>query len=118
MKKNYFYPPQLFRTALLIFSLPFFITFFYSDFCYSQTPGQWTWMHGDSTTMRPGVFGTQGVASPSNDPPSVYEACEWTDKQGNFWIYGGQPGAVSFYDDLWKYDPGINEWTWINGNSF
>src|SRR5204863_3911746 len=36
------------------------------------------------------------------------------DPNGNFWIFSGYT-AVNFYNDLWKYDPVINQWTWVKG---
>src|SRR4029078_9900291 len=81
----------------------------------SAQPGEWTWMHGDNFSFSNGNFGTQGVPSPLNKPPSVYEACEWTDHNGNFWLYGGQHSGGDYYADLWKYDPSTNEWPWMNG---
>ena len=82
---------------------------------YAQ-PGEWVWVHGDNTLNSLGSFGVQGVSSPANKPPAVYEACEWTDLNGNFWFFGGLPSGFSAYGDLWKYDPMINEWTWVKGN--
>jgi hypothetical protein len=55
------------------------------------------------------------VSSPLNDPPATYEACEWTDLNGNFWIFGGRNGG-NYFSDLFKYDPVINEWTWMKGS--
>jgi len=72
--------------------------------------GEWTWMNGAATTA--GVFGIQGVPSPLNHPPSLYEACEFTDKQGNLWLFGGDG---SLYGDLWKFDVVTFEWTWMGG---
>ena len=81
---------------------------------FAQT-GEWTWVHGDALGNQNGSFGVQGVSSPANKPPASYEGCEWTDHNGNFWMYGGQHTAGNFYADLWKYDPVINEWVWVNG---
>ena len=71
-------------------------------------------MYGDSTTQQPGNFGVQGVPSPTNKPPAFYEACEWTDLQGNFWMYGGVFDTPP-YGDMWKFDPSTNMWTWVKG---
>ena len=72
-------------------------------------------MSGDSTTNNPGNFGIQGMQSPLNEPPSLYESCEWTDLNGNFWLFGGLHfGPI--YNDLWKYDLVTNEWTWMKGS--
>ncbi len=78
--------------------------------CFAQA-GMWTWMKGDTTIGSAGSFGTKGVTSASNEPPSMYEACEWKDHQGNFWMFGG------FYNTLWKFEPSTNNWTWIKGSS-
>ena len=81
---------------------------------FSQ-PGEWTWMHGSNVSNTFGNFGVQGVSSPSNVPPAMYETCEFKDINGNFWLYGGVGGGT--HNDLWKYDPVINEWTWMKGNN-
>lgn len=80
--------------------------------------GEWTWVHGNSAPNQPANFGTLGVSSPTNKPAAMYEGCEWTDLNGNFWLYGGQITAGNFYGDLWKYDPAINEWVWVKGPGF
>ena len=51
--------------------------------------GMWTWMKGSNNTNPSGSFGTQGVASATNNPSGFYEPAEWTDQQGNFWFFGG-----------------------------
>ena len=88
---------------------------------YSQQ-GEWTWMAGDSTRNSLGHFGTQGVFDSLNAPPALYEACEWTDKEGNFWLFGGIIIAwdSTHYDqceigDLWEFKPSINQWAWMKG---
>ncbi len=91
-----------------------FIFSFWLQNSFAQA-GEWTWMHGDSVTNQPGNFGIQGLPSPSNIPPCLYEPCEWTDLNGNFWLYGGADGVSNQYADLWKYNPAANEWTWMKG---
>jgi gliding motility-associated-like protein len=71
--------------------------------------GNWVWLKGaDSTSF--GDYGTLGVSSPSNEPPFRYQAAYWSDLEGNFWVFGG-----SSLNDLWKYNPITNEWTWVHG---
>ena len=86
---------------------------------YAQTPGEWTWMGGDSVSQKEGVYGIQGVPSILNHPPTLYEGCEWTDNSGNFWFYGGihsdSTGMISTHGDLWRFNPTTLEWTWMNG---
>jgi len=83
--------------------------------CALGQPGNWTWMRGDSTVNSNGNPGVLGIPSPANEPPSSYEACEWTDANGDFWMYGGLTPGVSQRSDLWRYSPSANEWTWMSG---
>lgn len=86
-----------------------------SFYSFSQQ-NTWTWMKGDTVPSQPGSFGTIGIPSPNNKPHSRYESCQWTDQQGNFWLYGG--GAQNTrYSDLWKYEPATNNWTWMHGTA-
>jgi hypothetical protein len=82
---------------------------------YAQAPGEWTWMSGESSDDYIGDFGTLGIASSTNKPPGIYEAGEWTDHQGNFWLYGGI-SSTGWNDNLWKYDVNANVWTWMKGS--
>ncbi|MFI5151316.1 MAG: kelch repeat-containing protein [Bacteroidia bacterium] len=79
--------------------------------------GWWTWMHGTNTIGSAGSFGTIGVAAATNNPPALYEAGEWTDLQGKFWIFGGLDagGSGNEHAALWKFDPLTTMWTWVNG---
>ena len=103
----------IFRKLLL----PYFL---FSISCFPATPthsqaGEWTWIKGDSITNAAGSFGTIGVASLSNKPPAAYEADQWTDKEGNFWLYGGS--GFGEYSAMWKYNVSSNMWTWMQGSS-
>ena len=83
---------------------------------YDKTTSQWTWMTGSNTGGATGVYGTQGVASATTTPGARTGAFGWTDASGNFWLYGGYNGAA-YFNDLWKYDPSANQWTWMTGSS-
>ena len=99
-----------------LYTILFFVfTFFFFYPALSQTPGEWVWLKGDSTPNGVAVYGIQGIPDPMNTPPAMYEACEWTDLNGNFWIFGGVGINPDQYNDLWKYDPLTNEWTWMKG---
>ncbi len=71
----------------------------------------WTWVSGSSASGQAGVYGTKGVADPSNVPGARSGAVSWTDGHGNFWLFGGN----NVLNDLWKFD-GTN-WTWVSGSS-
>jgi hypothetical protein len=92
---------------------------------YNISLGKWTWVQGDDTTFAIGKYGKKGVASPSNKPGARVASVYWTDHSGNFWLFGGQAAVMgteglwvaSDLNDMWKYDPVTNEWTWISGDS-
>lgn len=77
--------------------------------------GLWAHMHGSvGGTGAMGNYGTKGVPNATNTPSGRYQGAYWTDKQGNFWMFGGY-GPWGYYNDLWKFDPLTVQWTWING---
>jgi N-acetylneuraminic acid mutarotase len=88
---------------------------------YNPTTNQWTWINGSNTLNASGVYGTQGTPSSSNQPGAKRGAATWTDASGMLLMFGGRGyGSASTYgflNDLWKYNPGTNQWTWINGNT-
>ncbi|HKR05216.1 MAG TPA: kelch repeat-containing protein [Bacteroidia bacterium] len=91
-----------------------FIFYFLFGECFSQA-GEWVWIKGNNIPNQSGNYGVQGVPSATNNPPSLYEPCEWTDLNGNFWLFGGDNNNGDRYGDLWKYDPISNQWTWMKG---
>jgi len=72
-------------------------------------------MNGDSTFNSIGHYGTQGIFDSLNSPPALYESCEWTDLQGNFWLFGGVDFNLNDHSDLWEFNPNTNQWAWIKG---
>jgi hypothetical protein len=97
----------------------FFFLFLISAGVEAQPRGQWMWIHGSNINYDLGSFGIRGVTSPSNTPPAIYSAFQWQDLNGNFWLFGGVgstgSSAVGF-NALWKYEPLINQWTWMHGS--
>jgi hypothetical protein len=87
---------------------------------YNPATNEWTWVKGDSTINQFGIYGTQGSASTANKPGSRHASVSWTDGSGHVWLFGGFGYAASGsgdLNDLWKYDPATNEWTWVKGDS-
>lgn len=88
---------------------------------YSIASNQWTWMHGFDKPVKYGIYGIKGVSSSQNKPGTRMVYSRWKDKDGNFWIYGGNGtgglGQSGHLNDLWRYNPSINEWTWMHGDS-
>lgn len=88
---------------------------------YSPTSGEWAWMGGSSTYDASGVYGTQGSPAPANVPGARFGALNWTDANGNFWLFGGigwdSTGSRGMLNDLWEYSPSSGEWTWVSGSN-
>ena len=103
-------------------SILFLLAFLWTGLLTYSQNNQWTWMKGDSTigNTNYGIYGTLGTAAVTNRPGSRYGAAEWTDASGNLWLYGGygyvESGSYGFLNDLWKYNPSTNQWTWVKGD--
>jgi N-acetylneuraminic acid mutarotase len=93
---------------------------------FNPTTGQWAWMSGVDTLpcaqcAEYGAYGTMGTPAAGNAPGGRNQAVTWTDKSGNFWLFGGfgadSNDALGYLNDLWEFKPSTKEWTWIAGNS-
>jgi N-acetylneuraminic acid mutarotase len=88
---------------------------------FDVASGLWTWMGGSSTWAEGAVYGTEGTPSAANIPGGRANSSHWTDASGNFWIFAGNLASQSSdvynseTNDLWKYQPSTNEWTWVGG---
>src|SRR5690606_18527562 len=89
---------------------------------YNPVTNEWTWMHGADSTNRLGIYGTQGLAAGLNRPGARTQGATWVDAAGNLWLFGGAgyhetagSGSIRL-NDLWKYNPSTNQWTWVHGN--
>lgn len=100
----------------LFFSILLFISSAIAQFDMNS---EWTWVKGDNTSGQSGVYGTQGIPSPGNKPGGRQAPASWQDEFGNFWLMGGyglgESGGGNL-NDLWKYDPSSNQWTWVKGD--
>jgi N-acetylneuraminic acid mutarotase len=88
---------------------------------YNISTNQWTWINGPSATNQSGSYGTKGVGSTTNCPGAREFISYWTDASGKFWLFGGDGfdafGNFGNLNDLWRYDPLTNEWTWMHGTN-
>ena len=93
----------------------------YLNDLWEYSNGQWVWMSGSIGYNQEGVYGTLGVAAAGNTPGARQYALAWTDKAGNFWLFGGigfdAQGTLGEMNDLWRYSPGAGQWTWVGGAS-
>ena len=65
------------------------------------------------------MYGTLGTAAAGNIPGGRNFASNWTDRSGNFWLFGGNGydaiGGSGSLNDLWEFNPSTNEWAWMGG---
>ncbi len=88
---------------------------------FNTSTTQWTWVGGSNAVNATGAYGNQGSASAANVPGARYLGNAWADSSGNLWLFGGQGydgiGDTGQLNDLWKYNPSNNQWTWVTGSS-
>lgn len=49
----------------------------------------WVWRAGSTLVNQPAVYGTKGIAAPTNVPGARYSSVSWTDSNDNLWLFGG-----------------------------
>lgn len=88
---------------------------------YNIALGQWVWIHGGNSINGAPSYGNVGVSSPTNVPGARVLSFKWVDKNGNFWMFGGNGYDVNnnfgTLNDLWKYNPLSNQWVWMIGSN-
>jgi N-acetylneuraminic acid mutarotase len=81
---------------------------------FSPVTGEWTWVSGSSTANPAASYGTLGTAASSNVPDGRDAAASWIDSADNLWLFGGN-ALNGYHNDLWKFTPSTNQWTWVSG---
>ena len=81
----------------------------WGDFCEWQLVGGFdptpVGSGPSATTVGKIIVGdAQSGFGPAGSPPARLGAAAWTDKSGNFWLFGGSDGG-NFLNDLWEYNP-------------
>lgn len=89
---------------------------------YDPTRGVWVWENGPSVGGSFGVYPPQpGVALANSLPSARNGAVGWTDSAGHLWLFGGfgfdSTGGEGQLNDLWMFDPALNQWTWEGGSN-
>lgn len=93
---------------------------------YNISSGQWTLVNDSSpgttatATQAPAYSGV-GVFAGSNQPGGRQSAATWIDSAGHLWLFGGLvadavSGNLSFFTDLWSFDPASGQWAWMSGS--
>lgn len=106
------------HSLILLLFLMAFIPAAYSQVGIN-TP--WIWKKGPNEPYDGGSNGTIGVESATNLPTSRMSGNTFRDNHGNLWLFGGftyLPAPMYFYfNDLWKFNPATNNWTWVKGSN-
>lgn len=96
----------------------------YLNDLWEYTGGNWVWISGGTTNKanQKGAYGMVGTASLSNAPGGRHQAVTWADAHGNLWLFGGEGDdslgtANGILNDLWMYNIGSNEWTYVMGST-
>ena len=92
---------------------------------YDSAKGLWTWMNGSNASNHVGMY-SNPKGSAGGSPGGRNYAVSWTDSAGAVWLFGGAGCDSSVcsvnantvdLNDLWKYDPKSNGWTWMSGSA-
>lgn len=76
---------------------------------YRPAQNDWTWVSGSLFYNQYGIYGTQGVPSPTNMPGAKMGASSFRDNAGNLWLFGGSDSwYINPINDLWKFIPDAN----------
>ncbi|MCC2626263.1 MAG: hypothetical protein K0R14_2136 [Burkholderiales bacterium] len=88
---------------------------------YNLSTNQWTWMSGSNVINQSGVYGDKGEEASTNVPGARYDSVSWVDGADNLWLFGGESiidkDHAGELNDLWKYNPSTNQWTWMSGSN-
>jgi hypothetical protein len=74
---------------------------------FSKTSNQWIWVSGSNIAGDPGMYTSGALVPAARDG-----ATGGIDPSGNFWVFGSSGKR----NDLWRYNPGSGQWTWMSGS--
>lgn len=66
------------------------------------------------------VYTDLGIESQTSHPGHRSRMASSIDKNGNFYIFGGDTKDLGFHtgrNDLWKYNTNTDKWTWLGGSN-
>ncbi|MFM2388113.1 MAG: hypothetical protein RL660_2870 [Bacteroidota bacterium] len=85
---------------------------------YNIATNEWTWMNGEQVIANivPSK-GAPGLFLASNAMPDVNECkSSWVTSNNHAWFFGGSQGMLGLSNDLWQYDPSINQYAFMKGD--
>jgi uncharacterized repeat protein (TIGR01451 family) len=83
---------------------------------YNRSEGVWRFVKGSSAVNQPGVYGIKGTPDVLNTPGARHSSAAWDGCDNNFWLFGGF-GPSGRHNDLWRFNPDTEEWTWMHGSN-
>lgn len=86
---------------------------------YNTANNEWTWVKGSTSVNQLGTYGTQGTSSGLNTPGARYGSVGWA-SGSDLYMFGGAgygSAASGFLNDVWKFNTGSGQWTWLKGSS-
>lgn len=77
---------------------------------------EWNWQGGSSSNNDVGVY-----TGDSQVPGARYGSVQWTDSDGNLWLFGGAgrsdfANSWGYLADLWMYDTKLKKWNFVSGS--
>lgn len=82
---------------------------------YDIAANIWTWMKGPNTLNSGPIWGVKKVEDPANNPAARLSFTKWKGKDNNFYVFAGGNSASS-RNDLWRFNPFTNNWTYMSGS--
>jgi N-acetylneuraminic acid mutarotase len=96
---------------------------------YNIAGGTWTLVSGTTTADQNGAYpAAAGSGGAGFTPGGRQTSVLWVDSTGNVWLFGGfgldskgtsggtgQIGSV--LNDLWEFNAGTGQWTWVSGSN-
>lgn len=87
---------------------------------YNPATGLWTWVKGSTSIDSYAQFGPVGQAGNNYSPGGRSGSAAFKDASGQVWLFGGfgySGLGIGYFNDLWRYNPVANQWTFIKGNT-
>ena len=87
---------------------------------FDTSTSMWTWVGGVTSVNAPTIYPPLGTGTANATPGGRIGSVTWTDKSGNFWLFGGEANLDANtggqQNDLWKYSPASGTWSWMQGS--
>ncbi len=80
---------------------------------FTPSTGNWTWAGGSNLAGSAEQDCGLGCFAAGNIPEPNEMGANWTDLNGNFWLFGGWGSKGT---DMWEYSPSTNEWAMVGGS--